>query len=195
MKDLDASYWENRYQQQATGWDLGEISMPLKSYLDGLQDRSIEILVPGAGNGHEVAYAYAQGFSRITMLDFASSPLDNFHRLHPDFLKHQLVQGDFFLHQGQYDLILEQTFFCAIDRKRRQAYVKKMHELLRPGGKLVGVLFGVEMPVEGPPFGGSQAEYEELFSSFFKVIKLEACYNSIIPRMGNELFMILERRD
>lgn len=195
MKNLDASYWEKRYQENATGWDLGEISIPLKTYLDGLTDHSLKILVPGAGNGHEVAYAYAQGFSHITMLDFARSPLDQFHRLHPDFPLNQLIQDDFFLHQGQYDLILEQTFFCAIDRTLRPAYVKHMHELLRPGGQLVGVLFGVELTVEGPPYGGSLLEYKGLFEPFFKVKKLELCHNSITPRKDNELFMILERRD
>ena len=26
---MDASYWSQRYQNQRTGWDLGEVSPPL----------------------------------------------------------------------------------------------------------------------------------------------------------------------
>jgi methyl halide transferase len=48
MEHLDAAYWQNRYEQQATGWDIGEISRPLKHFIDGLSDRSLSILVPGA---------------------------------------------------------------------------------------------------------------------------------------------------
>jgi methyl halide transferase len=138
---------------------------------------------------------HAQGYADVTLLDIAAAPLLRFHQTHPDFPKARLLQGDFFLHQGQYDLILEQTFFCAIHPSLRKAYVEKMHTLLKPGGTLAGLLFGVEMSTEGPPFGGSKAEYEALFSPSFILHKLEACYNSIPPRSGKELFMRIERKD
>jgi methyl halide transferase len=194
MEHLDAAYWQNRYEQQTTGWDLGEISPPLKIFMDGLQDRSLRILVPGAGNGHEVAYLHQEGYSEVTLLDIAAAPLARFHHLHPDFPQDHLLHRDFFLHEGQYDLIVEQTFFCAIHPSLRKAYVEKMHELIKPGGKLMGLLFGVDMSAEGPPFGGSQAEYEALFAPYFNIQKLEPCYNSIAPRSGRELFFVVERK-
>jgi len=193
MEQLDEHYWEARYQNQTDAWDLGEPSIPLKTYIDELVDRKLDILVPGAGNGHEVAYMHQKGFQQVTMLDLAATPLVHFQKAHPDFPKMHLIQTDFFVHEGRYDLIFEQTFFCAIDRSLRESYVRKMHALLKPGGKLVGLLFGVEM-AEGPPFGGSQVEYEKLFSPFFHIRKLAPCYNSIAPRSGRELFMVLERK-
>ncbi|HXH19987.1 MAG TPA: hypothetical protein VNJ07_12995 [Chitinophagales bacterium] len=33
----------------------------------------------------------------------------------------RLIHRDFFKHQGRYDLIIEQTFFCAINPKPRPA--------------------------------------------------------------------------
>ncbi|WP_420319299.1 hypothetical protein [Ekhidna sp.] len=103
------------------------------------------------------------------------------------------MQEDFFEHRGSYDLILEQTFFCAIDPSLRKSYVRKIQELLRPGGKLVGVLWSVAMNEDQPPFGGSLDEYEKLFDSQFQIITLEPCYNSIKPRKGREAFILLNR--
>jgi len=85
---------------------------------------------------------------------------------------------------------VEQTFFCALDPSLRKDYVAKMVELLKPGGKLVGLLFDRQFEEAGPPFGGSKAEYEELFSGKLQISTLAPCYNSIGPRAGTELFLI-----
>ena len=53
-------------------------------------------------------------------------------------------------------VILEQTFFCALDPALRDRYVAHMEQLLAPGGKLVGVLFNDTLNADRPPFGGSQ---------------------------------------
>ncbi len=99
----------------------------------------------------------------------------------------EIIHSDFFELKGQFDLIVEQTFFCALDPSQRSHYVNKMAELLNPGGKLVGVLFEREF-ASGPPFGGTYYEYRDLFKEKFSIHTLSACYNSIIPRAGSELF-------
>ena len=32
--NLNKEYWENKYDQDDTGWDIGSISTPLKAYID-----------------------------------------------------------------------------------------------------------------------------------------------------------------
>jgi hypothetical protein len=91
-------------------------------------------------------------------------------------------------------LILEQTFFCALEPSLRKAYAEKIHSILNLDGKLVGVLFNCEFEKQGPPFGGTKSEYLTLFESYFEVHKMEDCYNSIQPRKGNELFVILGQK-
>jgi Thiopurine S-methyltransferase (TPMT). len=54
--------WQERYLNQQTGWDIGEISQPLKAYFDQLTDKRMRILVPGGGNGYEAAYLHAPWF-------------------------------------------------------------------------------------------------------------------------------------
>lgn len=63
-----------------------------------------------------------------------------------------------------------------------------MRELLRPNGKLVGVLFNRDFE-GGPPFGGNVAEYQQIFQKHFNSISMEACYNSIEPRKNSEVFI------
>jgi SAM-dependent methyltransferase len=104
----------------------------------------------------------------------------------------KIILGNFFTLQQSFDLIVEQTFFCAIDPKLRQKYADKMYELLKVGGKLVGVMFNRAF-YDGPPFSGTKEEYELLFANKFKIKTLEKCYNSILKRKDTEVFIILQK--
>ena len=105
-----------------------------------------------------------------------------------------LEKCHFFDFEGSFDLIIEQTFFCALHPSLRKAYAEKMHQLLQPNGKLVGLLFDFPLTEEGPPFGGSLQEYDSYFSPLFKIDLLERAYNSIPPRAGKELFLKLLKK-
>ncbi|MDO9554168.1 methyltransferase domain-containing protein [Rhodonellum sp.] len=190
---LEELYWSTRYLNKETGWDLGSISTPLKQYLDQILNFQLSILVPGAGNGHEASYAFQIGFENLHILDISPVPLGEFLLANPDFPKSQCHHENFFAHDGQYDLILEQTFFCALPPEMRSQYAAKMHALLKPGGKLVGVLFNRDFQLQGPPFGGSESEYLGYFQGLFHVLKMEACKNSIPARQGSEFFFVLQK--
>lgn len=192
LSDLSPDYWNNRYLNNDFGWDIGYASPPLKEYFLQLKNKDASILIPGAGNGYEVELLIELGFKNVCVLDFAQAPLDALKKRLPDFPEKQLLQKDFFEHEGQYDLIIEQTFFCALDPDLRKKYVEQMCLLLKPGGKLVGLLFNDVMNTDRPPFGGSEFEYRNLFSERFDIKVMEACYNSIKPRMGKELFVIMQ---
>jgi SAM-dependent methyltransferase len=194
MQVTDPQYWNNRYQQAETQWDIGYPSTPLKEYIDQVTDKNQSILIPGCGNSYEAEYLLQNGFSNITLIDIASLLTAELEKKFNNYLNKELtiITGDFFELSNQYDLIIEQTFFCALDPALRKSYVKKMHELLKPGGRLVGVLFNRSFE-GGPPFGGSQDEYEELFKEKFEIIKLEPCYNSIQPREGAEVFLNVKK--
>ena len=191
---LDAGYWDNRYQNDTAGWDLGKVSPPLKAYWDQVEDKTVSVLLPGCGNAWEAAYLLHAGFSNITILDIAPELVLSLE----EKFKHAasnvtIVCEDFFAFRGEFDLVIEQTFFCALSPELRPAYAKQMHELIVPGGKLIGLLFDRAFE-GGPPFGGSEKEYRELFLPYFEIKTMAACYNSILPRQGTELFVILENR-
>ncbi len=186
---LDDTYWNQRYLDNNTPWDAGAPTRPIKDYIDSLKDQSLKILVPGAGNGHEVRYLFEKGFKNVWICDWAIEALNRFSESLPDFPKSQLLNIDYFKISHRFDLIIEQTFFCALSPDLRERYVGKTAALLQDEGRLVGLLFANLFPFEGPPFGGSKEEYLQLFSSQFKIEKLEICYNSITPRQNQELFI------
>ena len=193
-KPLDAAYWEAQYETKSTGWDLGEISPPIQTYLDTVTDKKSSILIPGCGNSYEAEYLSQQGFTNSTVIDIAPTPvavLKEKFKKNPNI---QIILGDFFEHLGEYNLILEQTFFCAIPPTMRQKYVWKIHQLLAKEGILVGLLFNRTFD-SGPPFGGSKVEYEKLFKDAFHFLKMEMSPNSIAPRANTELFFELKKNN
>lgn len=191
---LDKGYWESRYQNNETGWDTGSITTPIKEYIDQLNNKNLSILVPGAGNAHEAGYIFEKGFKNVWVADIAPTPLNNFKSKYPSFPDNQLLNVDFFALSMQFDLIIEQTFFCALDPSLRPAYAKKMWELLQPKSKLVGLLFDDALNADRPPFGGNKKEYEQYFQPYFHFRYFEQAYNSIKPRQGRELFICLEKK-
>ena len=78
MNKFNAAYWENKYQIQSTGWDLGQISTPLLTYFESLKNKDIKILIPGGGNGYEAEYLFRSGFKNVYLLDIVAQPLNNF---------------------------------------------------------------------------------------------------------------------
>lgn len=192
--EINDKYWENRYLKNDNPWNLKKITPPLESYINQLIDKKIKILIPGAGFGHEATYLHQKGFKNVYLLDFAKQPLDAFQLQNPDFPDNHIICNDFFKIDGQFDLILEQTFFCALDPNLIEAYVNKMFNLLSPAGKLVGVLFNDFYNNSQPPFGATKEEYLKYFSTLFNVKYFDICYNSVDSRLGREFFFILTKK-
>ena len=191
---LNKAYWENRYTSEKIGWNIGYPSTPIKTYIDQLEDKTLKILIPGAGNSYEAEYLWNLGFENIYVLDFAKQPLENLKYRISTFPESQLLNMDFFELNDNFDLTLEQTFFCALNPNLRKSYVDKIHQLLNPKGKLAGLLFDFELTESGPPFGGNLSVYKSLFEDQFETMVLESSINSIKERQGKELFFIFEKK-
>jgi hypothetical protein len=189
--NLDASFWDLRYENNQTGWDLKEVSPPIKKWLDNQENKEINILIPGAGKGHEVKYAFDSGFKNVFYMDLSTQASDLFAKKCPLFPKDQILIEDFFsLNKSLFfDAVIEQTFFCALDPNLREDYVNKGFEILKSKGVIVGLLFNRKFEIEGPPFGGTFKEYEKLFSQKFIINKLEDSTNSALPRKGYEFWI------
>lgn len=192
--ELDANFWNLRWETGRIGWDIGCASPPITEYMEHYENKNAAILIPGCGNAYEAEFLVEKGFANITLIDIAEEAVKQLKVKFKDATQVTILNEDFYLHQGKYDLIIEQTFFCAQVMQRREEFVKKIHSLLNDSGKLVGVLFGVDFGPEGPPFGGNETEYKKLFEPLFEINKLEPCYNSIKPRAGSEVFIELTKK-
>ena len=182
------NYWEHRYNNQQDRWDVGYITPPLKRIIDSIKNKSSKILIPGAGQAHAAEYAFNQGFKNVYICDWAPAALIRIKELIPEFPKEQYLCQDYFTIDEKFDFIIEQTFFCALPPSKRTLYIEKSATFLQPEGILIGLLFGIQFPKAGPPFGGDEAEYRKLFKSHFRFECLETCTDSIPSRLGNELY-------
>lgn len=192
--NLDGSYWEQKWLNNDIKWDIGYASPPIVTYMETYSDKDAAILIPGCGNAYEGAWLVEQGFSNVTILDISATAIANARQANYNQNSLQFVCADFFDFEGQFDLILEQTFFCALPVAHRNNYSQKIAKLLNKSGRLVGVLFNREFSHVGPPFGGNLTEYITVFEKHFKFNLFEHCYNSIPARSGTELFINLSKK-
>jgi len=192
--NLNKTYWNDKYISKETGWDIGYVSTPLKNYIDQLEDKNIKILIPGGGNSYEAEYLHNLGFQNVFVVDISMMPLQNLQNRVPYFPKECLLHLDFFDIEDSFDIILEQTFFCAINPSLRAKYALKANRLLSENGKLAGVLFDAPLNTESPPFGGNKTEYLEIFEPHFNIEIMERSYNSISERSGKELFIKMHKK-
>ena len=107
--DLSEKSWDNRYQNQDIGWDLGKVSSPLKAYFNQLNNKDLKILIPGGGNSYEAEYLFNLGFKNVFVVDLSKTALNNIKKRVPNFPDSQLILGDFFNVNDTFDLIVEQT--------------------------------------------------------------------------------------
>ena len=190
---IDQNFWNDKYQSGQIGWDIGSVSPAIKNYFDTLKSKNSSILIPGCGNAYEASYLLNQGFTNITIIDLAPTPIDRLRKKFENVAQITILNGDFFELDNQYDLIVEQTFFCALPPFMRPRYVVKMHELLKENGKLIGLLFDRQF-TDGPPFGGNQLEYNNLFREDFEFLQFHPNQNSIPQRAGSELFIEFQKK-
>ena len=192
--NLNETFWDNKYKANQIGWDLGEIATPIKEYIDQLTDKNLKILIPGGGNSYEAAYLYEKGFKNVFVVDISKTALENLKKRVETFPSNQLLHQNFFDIDTTFDLVLEQTYFCALDPKLRSKYASKMSEIIASKGKLVGVLFKVPLNNDHPPFGGNAIEYKKYFTPFFAIKVMDNCYNSVKSRAQKELFITLIKK-
>lgn len=192
--NLDQAYWNKRWEENETGWDIGYPSPSIVHYMDDYPNKKVSILIPGCGNGYEAEYLVSKGFQQITLVDIAPLAVENLKKKYAHIPQIHVICADFFHLEGQFDLMIEQTFFCALSPSLRSNYVAKTASLLKEKGKLIGLLFNREFGNEFPPFGGNEQQYRNLFKPYFHIRKMENCYNSILPRANSELFIHLIKK-
>jgi methyl halide transferase len=194
---LNSSRWEERYQTQKTGWDLGQAAPPFMSLLSGENaPRPGKTIVPGMGRGHE-ALLFAQKGFEVTGVDFAPSAIAATQaQAEARGLQINTIQRNIFELvpelAGQFDYVVEHTCFCALVPDLRSDYVQLVWDLLKPGGELIA-LFWAHNLAGGPPFGVAVAELKELFGRF-ETVQFELALNSLPSRQGEEYFVRLRKQ-
>ncbi len=135
----DAAAWEEIYQNDDAGWDLGQPSPPLLAFLsEGILPQGKRVLVPGCGTGHELPVLAAAGYTVIGV-DLAPSAVSTAEqRLADAGLTGTVYEADVLDTdcQLEVDWIFDQTFFCALRPDQHSQYCEAIDRVLITGGEL-----------------------------------------------------------
>jgi len=195
-KDYKCEDWQRHYEENDLGWDLGQVAPPFVKLWQEEKLPLGKVLVPGCGRGHEVVFMAENGFD-VTAIDFSSGAVTYLkNALKKRNLEGRILHQDFFSldesHEGVYDLVLEQTFFCAISPKQRRDYVLNVSRILKPGGILVGLFYHTDEQ-GGPPYNTTREDIEMHFSKKFEIQELDKTSLSTEQRKDKEWLGILKK--
>jgi methyl halide transferase len=183
-------YWQQKYQEKNTRWDIGEAAPPFVSLLSSSEAPSPgRIAVLGCGRGYDAVLFAKHGFE-VVGFDFATAAIVEANEIarsagcNVKFLQRDIFDLPAYF-TGYFDYILEHTCFCAIDPTRRFPYVQVAKSILKPQGRLIGLFFTHNRP-GGPPFGTTPEEIREYFQADFEIDSLVPVVNSVASRQGEE---------
>jgi methyl halide transferase len=190
--------WERHYDEEDLRWDLSEAAPPLVHLWQERNFSPCKAIVPGCGAGHEVLFLAKKGFN-VTAVDYSHGAIK---LIKSAFEKNkfsgEVLQQDFFELDCKYNesfgLMLEHTFFCAINPNMRQLYIETAKRILKPGGYLVGLFYETNED-GGPPFNTHKEDIEKYFSSSFNIESLTKTTHSAEQRLEKEWLAVLKKID
>jgi SAM-dependent methyltransferase len=195
----DAASWSDRYLAGNTPWDHGAPHPELERLIEegalAPPRRGVRALVPGCGRGHDALALAAVGWS-VTAIDFAPEASEG---VGPALASQggEVLLEDALAHEpsAPYDLLWEHTFFCAIEPKLRPRYGEMAARVLRPGARLVALVFPVGKGVEtgGPPWGTSLRDLESALAPGFLLRGSDEVLCPIAERSWREELAVFER--
>ncbi|KAM0947223.1 putative methyl halide transferase [Dioscorea sansibarensis] len=183
--------WEKCWEEGLTPWDLGQPT-PIFAHL--LQTGNLpkgRVFIPGCGSGYDVV-AIAGPERYVVGLDISHTAIKKAKKLSsslPNASYCTFEVADFFTYQPSelFDLIIDYTFFCALDPSMRPAWANQIGDLSKPDGELLTLMFPIGDETGGPPYSVSVPAYEKLLNPIgFKLISVVDNELAIEPRKGRE---------
>jgi cyclopropane fatty-acyl-phospholipid synthase-like methyltransferase len=190
--------WQRHYDEGDLGWDLGQVAPPFIKLFESKTILPGKTLIPGCGRGHEVIYLAENGFE-VTAVDYSPGAVNHLKStVQERNLKCEVLNMDFFgidsAHNGVYDLLIEQTFFCAISPEQRSSYVSTVARALKKGGMLAGLFYNTGEEEGGPPFNTTREDIKKYFSDSFEIRQLSKAEDSAEQRKNKEWLAILIKK-
>ncbi len=195
-----ASFWDDIYRNNLAEWDIRTPTPVFEALIDaGKFMNPGKILIAGCGKGYYAVLAakkgydvYADDFSFEAIRfarDLAEKEKVKVNFLHEDIFKLDSIYREYF------DYIYDYVTYCAVNPERRKEYTEKIAGLLKPGGKLIALLFPVEHREGGPPFAVDVKEFYDLISRHLSLLFSSKKINTIKPRKGREVLQIYIKKE
>ncbi len=195
-----ASFWDNMYLNNQAGWDMKSPTPVFENLLcTGQFLRPGKILIAGCGKGYDAVLAAKKDYD-VYAVDFSSQAIKYAKELaEKENVRINFVHEDIFkldsVYRNYFDYVYDYVTYCAVDPARRAEYAEKVSAFLKPGGKLIALLFPVEKREGGPPFAVDIQEFYNLFSGYLCLKFSSGKINSIKPRKGREVLQIYLKKE
>ncbi len=190
IDSTDPAFWDVRYRDANTPWQPGQ-SPPEALTLGPPPTPGARLLVPGAGWTEESVIFVADGWD-VLAVDFSAEAVA-LARRHLAGSDVEVRQADVFeLDEPPFDLVYERAFLCALHPRTRPSYGRRLPELVRHGGLLVGY-FQVGEGRGGPPYDIVRADLEALLQPAFE-LETDRPSEAPMPHFENERWMAWRRR-
>lgn len=177
----DSGKWDSAWQAGLTPWDKGQAQGALVSTLSQNMTSSLiptsgRAVVPGMGRGYDVAVLAERGLHTVGIdispkaVQAAQEWLDS-RPVSSDSSRTSVRAADWFSLQPcdtleetestiqQFDLAYDYTFFCALPSTLHQQWAAAYARLIKPGGKLLCLVFPIgALGDKGPPVSGQSEQ-------------------------------------
>ncbi len=165
IPDHIVNFWEQRYLDEDTPWDRGNISPALQHWLETGALEPARILVPGCGRGYEVVELAQRGFDVVAIDTSVTAVTSLERRLDQAGVAAEVLCADLlgWAPAREFDAVYEQTCLCAMAPSVWPQYSRLLGEWLRPSGSLY-ILFMQTGQAGGPPYHCDLTAMHELFS-------------------------------
>ncbi|KAI5070144.1 hypothetical protein GOP47_0014487 [Adiantum capillus-veneris] len=189
--------WEQCWVEDVTPWDLGKVTPVVADLVERNNLPVGRALVPGCGSGYDVV-ALASRARHVIGLDISATAVEHAQKIWAGTksINVEFVCWDFFNYMpgAPFDLILDYTFFCALQPSMRPLWGSKIADLLSSEGELITIMFPMDSFEGGPPYAVSLAAYENalhpqgLRCTFFQENALAVGKRKIGPSVCSQLW-------
>jgi SAM-dependent methyltransferase len=188
-----ADFWDAMFRQNRMPWDAAATPPEVERYLAQETGAGRRVLIPGCGMGYEVCSFAEKGYE-VTAIDFSVTAVQRAKALVGSWQDFVLF-GDFFSYDfaaKPFDVIYERAFLASLPKDKWRAYARRVAELLRPEGELVGFFVYSEQD-GGPPFCLHPGDLSQLLGDKFGKVSETAVTTSVPVFAGKERWEIWRR--
>lgn len=151
------------------------------------------VLIPGCGSAYEVRTFSEKGYE-VVAIDFSVAAVERARQV-LGALQGAVVLADFFSYDfggTPFDVVYERAFLASLPRKIWPDYARRVSELLRPRGRLMGFfVYGDQQG--GPPFCLQERELAELLGDQFERTAEAVASTSVPVFKGKERWEVWTR--
>ena len=152
------------------------------------------VLIPGCGSAYEVSTFSRKGYE-VVAIDFSVAAVERAREV-LGVLQGAVVLGDFFSYDFggvPFDVIYERAFLASLPREMWSDYARRVKELLRPRGTLIGFfVYGDQQG--GPPFCLKVGELVRLLGGQFEKTDEAVVTTSVPVFKGKERWEVWTRK-